>query len=146
MVWIVVHETFWWKIRSLRNIYCSILFRQAVMPARRQEGWTRQSLSWYQAIWQSSQGSRGKEPEDHKEWCRHDTRGHTAETGGASSSTEDRRSEDSGKKHHASYVWGKRRVNFSISRAMALGVSSKNPEWAEGEPGQDVQNSDGGKW
>ena len=35
----------------------------------------------------------------YKEWGRHDTRSHTTETGGASSSTRERRRQDSGKKH-----------------------------------------------
>ena len=74
-------------------------------------GWTRQSPSWYQSTWQSSQGSGGKEPDAYKEWSRHDTRSHTTETGGASSSTGEKRSQDFGKKHK-SHTSGKDQGKF----------------------------------
>ena len=94
------------------------------MAARRQEGWTRQSPS----SWQSSQGYGGQEPEGYKEWCRHDTRGHTTETGGASSSVEERRSQVSGKKHisHTSGNPQCKNSQYLVRRPLE---ATKKPKW-----------------
>ena len=67
---------------------------------RRQDGWTKQSPSWYQRDWQSSKACGSKEPEVTKSGAVGPL-GHsglTAETGGASSSTRDKRSQYSGGK------------------------------------------------
>ena len=72
-------------------------------------------------------------------WSRHDTRGHTTESGGASSSTGERRSQDSGKKHkgHVSWKAQGKILNVTCEDVWDKILSGKK------EPGQDVQNSDG---
>ena len=51
MLRIVVHEPY----SSLYNIAPCCFINLCVMPARRQEAWTRQSPSWYQDTWLCSQ-------------------------------------------------------------------------------------------
>ena len=60
------------------------------MPPRYHDAGSRSSPSWYQKDWKSTQVGGSRTPEGCREWERGDSRGHTAETGSASSS---------GKKH-----------------------------------------------